>query len=245
MWFDYLVWGWIATAIITFGFLLKIKQPYGRHTSSSWGPMISNNWGWFWMELPAMLIMPWLSLSGEMQLGTVEYTLVGFWLAHYINRTLIFPLRIKTRGKKMPLAIVLSAIFFNAINGFVNGYYLGNVKTIQSEVDTWFVIGLLLFALGMQINQWADNRLIQLRKESDGYSIPIGGLYRWVSCPNYLGEIIEWVGFAIVAVSWPAASFAIWTAANLIPRALNHHDWYHTKFETYPKERKAVIPYLV
>lgn len=27
-----------------------------------------------------------------------------------------------------------------------------------------------------------------------GYSIPMGGLFRWVSCPHYLGEIIIYAG---------------------------------------------------
>ena len=43
-----------------------------------------------------------------------------------------------------------------------------------------------------------DNKLISLRKEKMGYKIPNGKLFNFVSCPNYLGEIIEWFGFFIL-----------------------------------------------
>jgi hypothetical protein len=40
----------------------------------------------------------------------------------------------------------------------------------------------------------------------------------------------------------PALSFAVWTAANLIPRAISHHAWYRRTFADYPRDRRAVIP---
>ena len=81
---------------------------------------------------------------------------------------------------------------------------------------------VLLFVGGMAINQWSDTRLIGLRKNGNGYQIPRGGLFERISCPNHFGEIVEWTGFAILCWSVPALSFAVWTAANLIPRALSH-----------------------
>lgn len=35
-----------------------------------------------------------------------------------------------------------------------------------------------------------------------------------------VGEIIEWIGFAVACWSLPAAAFAIYTIANLAPRAI-------------------------
>jgi 3-oxo-5-alpha-steroid 4-dehydrogenase 1 len=96
----------------------------------------------------------------------------------------------------------------------------------------------------MFINIGTDNRLIALRKNGSGYQIPRGWLFEYISCPNHFGEVIEWTGFAIVAWNLPALSFAVWTVSNLVPRALNHHEWYKEKFDDYPKERKAVLPYL-
>jgi hypothetical protein len=66
-----------------------------------------------------------------------------------------------------------------------------------------------------------------------------------VSCPNHFGEIVEWVGFAILMGALPGWSFALWTFVNLVPRTLDHHRWYKAKFANYPSERKAVIPFLL
>lgn len=87
---------------------------------------------------------------------------------------------------------------------------------------------------------------MNLRKTGEtGYKIPFGFLFDKISCPNHFGEIVQWLGFAIMAWNLPASTFLIWTLANLLPRSLRHHKWYKEKFEEYPEERKAVIPWLV
>ena len=89
--------------------------------------------------------------------------------------------------------------------------------------------------------------MIDLRANgtSTDYAIPRGGLFDTVSCPNHLGEIVQWFGFALMCWNLPALSFAIWTAANLIPRSLSHHAWYRQHFPDYPRDRSAVIPFLL
>jgi steroid 5-alpha reductase family enzyme len=171
--------------------------------------------------------------------------MVGLFVFHYFNRSIIFPLRLKTKGKKMPLIIMVSAMLFNTMNGFFMGYYFGNFAEYSLEwlSDPRFILGMLVFFTGMAINWHSDHILINLRKPGEtGYKIPMGGMFRWVSCPNLLGEVIEWVGFGILTWSLPGLVFAIWTFANVVPRAISHHRWYREKFPDYPKDRKAVIP---
>src|SRR5210317_476119 len=99
-WFDILVWCWIILAIAIFPILLKIKIPYGRHASARWGPMINNRRGWFWMEVPALITFPTLALVGPQQKDLLSWILIAMWTLHYINRVLIFPFRIRTKGKQ-------------------------------------------------------------------------------------------------------------------------------------------------
>ena len=173
----------------------------------------------------------------------------ALWMLHYLNRSIIFPLRTRTTGKRIPILIVLSAIGFNVVNGWSNGYFLGYLSPIYPANWWWdprFLCGTLLFLTGAAINLHSDNILIHLRKPGEqGYKIPSGGLFRYLSCPNLFGEILEWTGFAILCWNLPAAGFAIWTAANLIPRAISHHRWYQSRFQDYPVARKAVIPGVV
>lgn len=245
--FDTFIWLWIATAIVTFITLLFITAPYGRHTKSTWGPLIDNKLGWFIMEIFVLIVLAYFLYTGTNTISLASWIIVAFFSLHYINRSIIFPLRIKTNGKKMPVTIMFMAMFFNLINGFLIGYYLGNFKVYDLA---WlgtpqFIIGSTVFFTGMFINWQSDNILINLRKPGEtDYKIAEKGFFKYVSCPNLLGEVIEWGGFAILTWSLPGLAFFVWTFANLVPRGLAHHKWYLEKFQNYPKERKAVFPYL-
>ncbi|MBK7409001.1 MAG: DUF1295 domain-containing protein [Saprospirales bacterium] len=245
--FNTLAWGWILFALALIPIQIKITAPYGRHTRSNWGLMISNRLGWTLMEVVSLIVFAFFFLRGDAEKTTGSWILFALWVAHYIHRSLIFPLRTHTRGKKIPLFIVFSAVFFNTINGFMNGFYLGELQPPTLFADhPRFIVGLVLFLLGAALNLYSDTLLLRLRKPGEtGYKIPRNHVFRWVSCPNHLGEIIEWTGFALMAWNLAALSFAVWTAANLIPRALSHHRWYKAQFPDYPKERKAVIPFVL
>lgn len=110
-----------------------------------------------------------------------------------------------------------------------------------------FYISVMIFLLGVYTNVHSDSILRGLRNKGNGsYSIPYGGMFEYVSCANLFGEIIEWFGYMLACgLSIPSVAFFIYTCANLIPRAVSNHAWYHDKFEDYPKGRKAVIPFIL
>ena len=234
---------WIIIALIIFPINLIYKAPYGKHSTKKWGKSIDNKTGWILMELPALLTCPliYFAIVEEINLSIVFIIL---WITHYFNRTIIYPLRIKTKGKKIPIAIVASAFFFNMVNGVFNGYFLTLVQ-FESISHIYLILGLIIFIIGFYINVSSDNILIKLRTKQKGYVIPKGKLFNYVSCPNFFGEIIEWLGFAIMTLNPGSLSFLIWTICNLIPRSKAHHKWYQENFKNYPKKRKAVIPYLL
>ncbi|XP_048849673.1 3-oxo-5-alpha-steroid 4-dehydrogenase 1-like isoform X2 [Brienomyrus brachyistius] len=108
-----------------------------------------------------------------------------------------------------------------------------------------FVSGSILWLVGFLINLHSDHILRNLRKPREtGYKIPTGGLFEYVSGANFLGEIVEWAGFACAGCSVHSASFAVFTLVVLSSRATAHHRWYLEKFEDYPKGRKALVPFL-
>jgi len=245
--FNIAVLCWIGLALLLLPVQLLITAPYGRHVHGGWGPRISNRLGWFMMEFVSLAVFGALFLAGPAAKTAPMWVFFALWSAHYANRSLIYPWRTRTGGKTIPLAIVASAVSFNVINAGLNGYYLGWLAHYPTSglADARFIAGLILFVAGAAANLWADNRLISLRSAGTEYAIPRGGLFERVSCPNHLGEIVEWSGFALMCWNLPALSFVIWTAANLIPRALSHHRWYRVRFADYPAERRAVIPFLM
>ncbi|MGH0164270.1 UNVERIFIED_CONTAM: hypothetical protein FKN15_048165 [Acipenser sinensis] len=113
-----------------------------------------------------------------------------------------------------------------------------------ARLQGFLVRGGIMFLLGMAINIHSDDILRNLRKPGErNYKIPRGGMFEYVSGANFLGEIIEWFGYALATWSLPALSFAFFTLCSIGPRAYHHHRYYLEKFEDYPKSRKALIPF--
>ncbi len=211
--------------------------------------MIPNRVAWILMELPSLLMFTTFFLFGPNKLNIPLLIFFLLYTIHYTHRSLIFPLRTHTSQKFMPLLIAGLAVFFNLINGFLNGYYFGSITQgypVEWLYDIRFILGGAMFIIGMTINVRTDTKLLALRKSNKkGYSIPTGGLFKYISCPNFFGEILEWGGFVIMTWSPAALAFFIWTLVNLLPRALDHHKWYKSHFDEYPAERKALIPFIL
>jgi steroid 5-alpha reductase family enzyme len=235
----------IAAAI--FIALFFIPAPYGRHARQGWGPQLPGWAGWLLMESVSAIVMLVFFLIGTAPKTLTTILFLLMWEAHYIHRSYIYPFLLRGGNKKMPITVVLMAVVFNLGNGYLNGRYIFHFAdrryTINWLSDPRFIVGMLLFVAGFVINRWADNTLRGLRQPGEvDYKVPFGGLYEYISCPNYFGEILEWFGWAIATWSLPGLTFAIWTIANLAPRAWAHHKWYHDHFSEYPVKRKALIP---
>jgi steroid 5-alpha-reductase len=180
------------------------------------------------------------------------------YLLHYFHRTFIYPLRIYQSTSQQntkttigfPLILAFNGFLTQALNTYIQARWVSHYK---SDYDSdgglfwWkFFGGLVVFLWGMRINMWADTALLVLKRESGGYKVPRGGWFELVTCPNYFGEIVEWLGWAVMTWSWAGFGFFLYTCSNLVPRACANHKWYLQKFgEDYPKNRKAVIPFLV
>jgi 3-oxo-5-alpha-steroid 4-dehydrogenase 1 len=242
------LWGWIGVAVAAFVALFFVRAPYGRYARRGWGPTVSATTGWVVMELPAVaVIFAFFLASGRFTPTAVVFLLL--WETHYLYRTFVFPFRLRGKGHRTPWTIVAMVTVFNLVNGSVHGAFLfswGPLYPTSWLGSPRFLAGTALFVAGFAIHVHSDALLRRLRRPGEsGYKVPHGGLYRFVSCPNYFGELLEWTGWAIATWSLAGTSFAVWTAANLLPRALAHHRWYRDEFAEYPKERKAMIPFVL
>jgi len=246
--FPLLLRAWFALAAIIATALLFLDAPYGRFQRSGWGPTLATRNGWVLMEAPAACVIA-LCFALRPPTGIVPWISLALWELHYIQRAFVFPFRMRGADKPMPLAIPLMGACFNGVNGYLNGRSLtlfGPAHDATWLHDPHFILGVILFLGGMFENQRSDAILRTLRAPGEtGYKIPTGGMFRFVSCPNYFGEIVEWIGWGLLTGSLAGWSFAVWTAANLAPRAFAHHRWYRTMFPEYPGERKALVPFLM
>jgi 3-oxo-5-alpha-steroid 4-dehydrogenase 1 len=237
--------GWSVVGLTVFIALFFIAAPYGRHVRKGWGYAVGNRLGWVLMEAPAPLAFAvFLFISGNFSLTGIVF--LAMWEAHYLHRAFIYPFSLRGAARRMPLSVVSMGFLFNLMNGYLNGRYIftfsGGYHTDWLR-DPRFILGAMLFITGYVINRRADLVLRRLRRPGEsGYKISYDRLYRWVSSPNYLGEITIWLGWALATWSLPGLVFAFWTVANLLPRARANHAWYKTNFPDYPPERKALIP---
>lgn len=239
-------------AAITFVLLFFITAPYGKQYRKGFGPQIGARSGWVLMEFPAFAVILFLFFYFKAYTNIVSIVFICIWEIHYIQRTFIYPFLISKNGKPMALLIPLFGMMFNSMNGFVNGVGVFNSEIVGDKYNvSWlyspqFIIGLIVFIVGMIINIHSDHVLRNLRAPGEtGYKIPNKGMHKFVASPNYLGEFLEWTGWAILTWSFAGLAFSLFTFANLAPRAYKNKLWYRSKFgDDYPKSRKSIIPFL-
>lgn len=249
--YDWLLWGMAITAVIVFIALYKVEAGYGMLLTKKWGPTLPNRLGWILMEAPVFVVMTVLWAMSD---RTWELTPLVFFIvfqSHYFQRSFIFPFLL--RGKsRMPLSIMFMGVMFNTLNALMQGGWIfyfapSDLYTPQWLMTPQFIIGATIFFTGMYVNIQSDKIIRNLRKPGDtGHYIPRGGMFRYVSSANYFGEFTEWVGFAIMTWSVPGAIFALWTFANLTPRAAALHKAYELRFseEFTELKRKKIIPFI-
>ena len=239
------------TAVIVFICLYFVDAGYGKFYDKKWGPSVNNRLGWVLMESPvffAMLIL-WFFSDRRGDIARLAFLLV--FELHYFQRSFIFPMLIRGENR-MPVSIILMGVLFNTLNAFMQGGWIFYVSPAEMYPPEWlqsfpFFAGTLLFFAGMFINIQSDSIIRHLRQPGDrAHYLPTAGMFRYVSSANYFGEVLEWTGFAILTLSWSGAVFALWTFANLAPRAARIHKRYEQEFpEQFDSKRvKRIIPLI-
>ncbi|MDD4141482.1 MAG: DUF1295 domain-containing protein [Bacteroidales bacterium] len=250
----------VAIAAVVFVALNFVEAGYGMMISNKWGLAINNKLGWFFMELPVFIVMIALLVCSDRTFWkcpaancwVTPFVFFVFFEAHYFRRSLIFPFRLKGKNK-MPITIMLLGIIFNLCNALMQGgwiFYLApkSMYTLQWLYSPQFIIGTIIFFGGMTINAQSDKIIRDLRHDGDTrHYLPEKGMFKYVTGAHYFGEVIEWVGFAILTWSISGAVFAIWTFANLVPRAKAIYLKYQKLFGKEvlkSKKLKRIFPYI-
>ena len=206
-------------------------------------PVIPSRISWIVQECPCVFITIFYLIYYWENLNYKNILVIAPFLIHYIHRTFIFPFVIHS-SKNNPLEITLMAFifcFFNAM--MINRSVFCLIKDYDEEnFFLHYIFGFATFALGMFININSDYSMIKQRNANkdtnNKYIIPRGFMYELISCPNYFGELTEWLGFFVS------------TFANLFPRAIQYHQWYKNKFkedfatDRNLSQRKSIIPFL-
>ncbi len=247
--------------LVVFISLYFVDAGYGKMRSDKWGPSMNNKVGWFLMECPVFFVVLYeyfksLPMYGGVTMNAPYWVFFLIFEFHYFQRSFVFPFLLKGKSK-MPFAIMLMSVVWNLINGYIQGYFLFHIApndptyshlyTTAWLTDPRFIIGTLVFFTGWIINMHSDHVIRHLREPGDtNHYLPKKGLYKYVTSANYLGEITEWLGFAILTWSLAGLLFFWFSCCNLIPRA---NSIYHKYEEEFPnefdrKKLKRIIPFI-
>lgn len=266
--------------------LLNAVDSFFKHPSL----LINGRVSWVLMEIfaPTCFILTYLSSPLSPHLSptfSLKLSLLPLlYLTHYLNRALISPLLLTPSRSKSHILVPLVGILFNTVNGALLGSYFSSESTISyllhEKSTSTFCLGVGLWLVGFVGNIYHDEILFSIRRKAiskgkfkqesgEHYAIPTGGLYAFISYPNYFCEWVEWLGFAIAAAPFPfpidltpssllAPSqqwlpsltppyiFLINLICVMLPRAYRGHQWYILRFgDRYPKERRAAIPFVL
>lgn len=238
--------------LVVFIALYFVDAPYGKMLSDKWGPSIPNKIGWCLMEAPVFIIVLylWGLSSVRWQLPYLLFMLIFEF--HYFQRSFIFPFLINGKGR-MPIIIMFLSVAWNLINGYIQGYWLFHLAPKYAPyaaewiADPRFIIGTLIFIVGWCINIHSDYVIRHLRKPGDTrHYLPKKGMYRYVTSANYLGELTEWLGFAILTWSFAGLIFFWFSCCNLVPRAASIYLRYEKEFpdEFDRKKLKRILPFI-
>ncbi|KAI8902996.1 3-oxo-5-alpha-steroid 4-dehydrogenase-domain-containing protein [Globomyces pollinis-pini] len=237
---------------------IAVNAPYGKFARDGWGPQFNGKWSFFIFEAVSPLFFFYFWWISNTLSSVYSIFLCSLYMLHYIYRSIIFTY-ITPSMKPASLPIILSAIFFNSINGYNNGIATSQLSSSSSILLS--ILGTSLFIIGkekscnfnfvgLSINIHSDAHLRSLRSKPgnnpNAYYIPDAGFYKYVTAANYFGELVEWFGWSLLLYPNVAGlAFFFCTFANLVPRAMSTHQWYKQKFsEKYPKDRYVIIPFV-
>lgn len=247
--FNLFLSGMSLIALVVFISLYFVKAGYGMFRTSVWGLAINNRLAWILMEIPVFIVMLALWYYSERRTMPAVLSMFLLFQLHYFQRSFVFPFLLKGNSK-MPITIILMGVVFNILNGYMQGVWLFYLAPFDLYTVAWlyspqFIIGTCIFLIGMFINIHSDHVIRNLRKPGDtNHYLPQKGLYRYVTSANYLGELIEWGGWAILTWSLSGLVFFWWTFANLVPRANAIWHSYKKEFSSQVGNRKRVIPFI-
>ncbi|KAM6221409.1 polyprenal reductase [Rhynchocyon petersi] len=131
-----------------------------------------------------------------------------------------------------------------------NIYVIGKNLLMQAR---WFhILGMIMFIWSSAHQYKCHVILSNLRRNKAGviihcnHRIPFGDWFEYVSSPNYLAELMIYISMAVTfgfhnVTWWLVVTYVFFSQA--LGAVLNHR-FYKSRFVSYPKHRKAFLPFL-
>ena len=173
------------------------------------------------------------------------------WTAHFLRRTIEVLVVHHYNRMMSPAEFIGTSAYYFGFGIWIAGDLAD--AGLAPPANGQLLIGIALFVVGEAGNAWHHLVLKRLRdgNRRGEFAIPDGGLFRLVSCPHYLFELVGWTGFLALQPNVATGAFLLVSFVVLLNRALIRHRAYRTIFDgrqgrqAYPSQRKALIPFVI
>lgn len=173
------------------------------------------------------------------------------WAIHYIKRLLETIFVHRFSHSTMPLRNLFKNCSYYWLFTMYVAYYVNH--PLYTEPNTLqLYVGLAGFVFSEIGNLSIHIALRNLRppgtttrKIPKSTGNPFTLLFEFVSCPNYTYEVMSWGAFTIMTQCVAAGLFMFAGFYQMTMWALGKHRNYKKEFLSYPRARKAIIPFVI
>jgi steroid 5-alpha reductase family enzyme len=120
----------------------------------------------------------------------------------------------------------------------------------SASVGWWALAGIVLYVLGSWLNTTSERQRMRWKKRPRNVGhLYTRGLFRACRHPNYFGDTIVFVGFALitgspVALILPATMAAVYLFAAIPARERRLADNYGDEFDIWAERSRRYIPFV-
>jgi hypothetical protein len=217
----------------------RLRLPYGKFRT---GAGVNSRAGLALAYATPVFVYIVLWVEGGSPRTLYHLVVFGAFLFHFLRR--IFEVSfVNSYSRPTPSRALMIVAFL--YGGVAASCAFFQVRTFrQPTSQPIFMLGILIFAFGEVLNGYHHWLLARLRPLGARiYVVPRHGLFGWVACPHYLGEILSFVGYAMMSDLLPVWGNAMVLTAYLSARAHSTLNWYRREMPLQiPSGWRRLIP---
>lgn len=103
-----------------------------------------------------------------------------------------------TRPVQMVIWLAVAMLYVLMVSPYL--FLLESQRTGQAAgIPIVQITGVIIMIIGLVLETVGDQQKAAFKRHTPGRFVDVG-LYRWVRCPNYFGEIVFWIGHWVAGV---------------------------------------------
>ncbi|KAH8880041.1 hypothetical protein GQ53DRAFT_670644 [Thozetella sp. PMI_491] len=183
-------------------------------------------------------------------MSTIQWLLLTLFVAHFVKRELETIFLHKFSANTMPFFNMLrNSGFYWAFSGLLSGWdiYAPGSLADRNELGPLDYFGIALYVFGELANFNVHLHLAQLRSRGGTEKgIPSCFGSSLVTCPNYMFEVIAWIGVILISRSWSVVVFISVGISFMASWSKDKEKALRTAFpDKYKRKRYTMLPGLI